>query len=58
MHQPGPSLHEGSMRCILVGVDDICQLDTAVLGFLEMRQDSGLVLATTSIRQTLRADIL
>jgi hypothetical protein len=37
------------LRVILVGVDDVCQLDAAVFGFLEMWQDSGKVLATASV---------
>ena len=28
-------------RVVLVSVDDVYQLDTAVFGFLEVRQDSG-----------------
>jgi hypothetical protein len=32
--------HERTQESLLVGVDDVCQLDTAVCCFLEVWQDS------------------
>jgi hypothetical protein len=36
-----------TQRDILVSVDDVCELDAAVFGFLEMWQDSEYTLDTT-----------
>lgn len=49
---------EISLRDILMGVDDVCQLDAAVFGLLEMRQDSGGPLATIPVCHIMHADTL
>jgi hypothetical protein len=38
-----------TQRDILVSVDDVCELDAAVFGFLEMWQDSEYTLDTTLV---------